>query len=195
MNARTQTRSAALVAMALTLALTASVAGAAPPSGASERAKSAACRTVETYSLSAWVVPATVVLHSAGAWKQWNKEMAENGLAVAEEAVPANVDWNKEAVVVVALGELSEARHLKLASSRREANGVHLTVALESGSGGNAPALVLAMSKNSAQNLVVSCDAVALPEVRTYPESQLAGGAGDPSTVLMSWGSLKAEYR
>ena len=167
------------------------------PHGALRRAKSPACRTVEAYDLSAWVAPTAIVLQSAGAWKSWNEKMAEQGLAVAAEAVPENVDWSNESVVVVALGELSDAYHLQLAGAHRDIKGTHVSLTLESGRGGTSPAVVLALSKKDAARMTLNCDAVILPEVEMYSEpAALAGGTiGEPSAVQLSWGAMKAEYR
>ncbi len=197
MNARTQTKTAALTAMALTLALTASLAAAAPGNGAAERAnKSSACRTVENYSMSAWVAPVAMVLHSAAQWEKWNERMAEEGLAVAAEAMPAGVDWSKECVLVLALGELPEARHLSLTGVTRGLSGTRLNLTVEAGRGGRAPALVLAMPKSAASRLTLASDTMGLPECRTYSEASLAGNAiGEPVAVATSWGAMKAEYR
>ena len=197
MNARTQTRTAALVAMALTLVLTASLAAAAPRDGAAGRAKkSASCRTVVNYAMSAWLAPAAMVLHSAGAWTAWNEKMAENGLAVAADALPQGVDWTKESVLVLALGELSEAHHLTLTSATRTLSGTHLSLSVEAGRGGRTPALVLALPKSAVRRLTLSGDTMGLSEHQTYPEASLAGAVdSEPVAVATSWGAMKAEYR
>lgn len=196
MNARTLNQTAALAAMALTLAMTAPSASAAP--GAAERAKkNASCRTVENYTMSAWIAPAVVVLNSRAAWKNWNEQMAAEGLALAAEAAPENVDWAKESVVVVALGELSGPYAVKLNGAKRTLSGVQVQLEIESGHGGSSPALVLAMPKSASRNLSLISDAMALPEMRTYPESNLAGDDANDGPVAAgtSWGAVKAEYR
>jgi hypothetical protein len=196
MNARTQNLTAALVAMALTLAVMAPTASAAP--GAAERAKkSAACRTVENYTMSAWIAPAVVVVHSAAGWNKWNEQMAADGLALAAEAVPQGVDWAKECVVVVALGELSGPYAVSMKGAKRTLSGVQVMLEVEAGHGGSSPALVLAMPRSASQNLSLVSDAIALPELRTYPESNLAGDGdgGNPVAAGTSWGAVKAEYR
>lgn len=195
MNARTQTKTATLAAMVLTLALTASLAAAAP--GAAERAKSLVpCRTVENYAMSAWVAPTAMVLHSAGAWTAWNEQMAEEGLAVAPEALPQGVDWAKECVLVLALGELAEAHQLTLAGARRNVQGTTLSLTVEAGRGGRAPALVVAMPKSAARRLTLDCATMMLPEARTYPEAALAtAGDTQAEAVVTTWGAMKADYR
>lgn len=196
MNARTQTKTAALAAMALTLVMTASLAVAAPRNGAECAKKSAACRTVENYTMSAWMAPVAMVLHSAAQWEKWNERMAEEGLAVAAEALPANVDWSKEAVLVLALGELSDARRMSLTGVTSGLNGTRLNLKVEAGHGGRTPALVLAMSKSAAGRLSLASNTMGLPECRTYSETNLAGDAmGEPVAVATSWGAMKAEYR
>jgi hypothetical protein len=197
MNARTQTQTATLAAMALTLALTASMAAAAPK--AAERAKNTvACRTVANYDMSAWVAPTAMVLHSAGAWKAWNDEMVEAGMAVAPEALPQDVDWAKESVLVLALGEGWESRHLEMKGASRNLSGTTVTVTMEAGRGGMAPALVMAMPKSAAARVKLACTGgMALPEARTYPETALAasGDAMPVAAVAATWGAVKAEYR
>ncbi len=196
MNARTQTKTAALAAMAMTLVMTASLAGAAPRNAAECAKKSAACRTVENYAMSAWMAPVAMVLHSAAQWEKWNERMAEEGLAVAPEALPANVDWAKEAVLVLALGELSDARRMSLTGVTSGLNGTRLSLKVEAGHGGRTPALVLAISKSAAGRLTLASDTMGLPECRTYSETNLAGDAmGAPVAVATSWGAMKAEYR
>jgi len=199
MNARTLTCTATLAAMALTVALTASSVAAAPRAGAAERAKkSVACRTVDSYTMSAWLVPTAMVLHSAKAWTEWNDQMAKDGLAVGAEPLPKDVDWAKESVLVLALGELSVPHHVELLSARRTLSGVVVSVHVEPGYGGSSPALVMAMDKSAAARLQpLSCDySLSLPECRTYPEAALAGSADtQPVALAVSWGAMKAEYR
>ena len=196
MNARTQTKTAALAAMALTLMLTASLAAAASGNGAERANKSAACRTVETYAMSAWMAPVAMVLHSAGQWEKWNEQMADAGMAVAAEALPEGVDWSKECVLVLALGELSEATSLSLTGVTRGLSGTRLSLTVEAGHGGRTPALVLAMPKSAAAHLTLSCNTKGLPECRTYSAASVAGDAiGDPVAVATSWGAMKADYR
>jgi len=196
MNARTQTRTATLAAMALTLALNASLAAAAP--GAAERAKSSVpCRTVASYTMSAWMAPVAMVLHSAGAWTAWNEQMAAEGLALAPEALPQDVDWAKESVVVLALGELPDAYRMEVTGARRSLHGTTVNVKLEVGTGGHAPALVMAMPKSAAGRMTMVCDyAMPMPECRTYPDASVAmSGDEQPVAVSTSWGAMKAEYR
>jgi hypothetical protein len=194
MNARTQTRTATLAAMALTLALTASLAAAAP--GVAERAKSSVpCRLVATYTMSAWLAPAAVVLSSPAAWQAWNDQMVNDGLAVAAEPLPQDVDWSKESVLVLALGEVSGLYHLEMLSARRGLNGTTVSLKVEVGQGGSSPALVMAMPKPAARRLMLDCE-YAMPECRTYPEPTLATmGGAEPVAVATSWGAMKAEYR
>jgi hypothetical protein len=65
MNARSMTRTATMVAMALTMAVNVASVAAGPRAGMAERSRRAVdCRTLETYSMSAWLAPAAVVLTS-----------------------------------------------------------------------------------------------------------------------------------
>jgi len=196
MNARTQTRTATLAAMALTLALNASLAAAAPV--VAERAKSSVpCRTVAAYTMSAWMAPAAVVLNSAAAWQAWNDQMVNDDLAVAAEPLPQDVDWSKESVLVLALGEVSDLYHLEMLGARRGLNGTTVSLKVEVGHGGSSPALVVAMPKSAARRLTLDCAyAMPMPECRTYVEPTLATmGGAEPVAVATSWGAMKAEYR
>ena len=149
MNARTQTRTATLAAMALTLALTASLAAAAP--GAAERAKtSVACRTVAPVHDERLDGPGrdgpaqrrSVDRRGTSRWptKAWP----------GRRSVPQGVDWAKESVVVLALGELPDAYRME--DDRRASEPARNDGEREAGSrnGRHSPALVLAMPKSAA---------------------------------------------
>jgi hypothetical protein len=204
MNARSMTRTATMVAMALTMTMAAPiVAAAAPGRGAQQRAenKAVSCRPVASYQMSAWVAPMAVVLTSPEAWSQWNREQVAAGRSVGEETLPANVDWTKEVVVVLALGELSESHHVELRGARRWLNETELSLHVETGRGGQCPALVLALERSARRNVKLMAD-YTLGGVPTTPGTYDAAGAPLASAdddgglvVVTSWGSLKAEYR
>ena len=202
MNARTMTRTATMVAM--TLALAAGSVDAAPRRGVDARAqkKEVACRTIASYPMAAWVSPMAVVLTSPQAWSQWNREQVEAGRAVAEEAMPAGVDWAKEVVVVLALGEVSESHWVEAKGARRTlAGATELSLHVETGRGGNCPALVICLDRNARKNVKLSAD-YSLGNVPTEPGTYDAVGnslasAGDDEglTLVTSWGAIMAEYR
>jgi hypothetical protein len=204
MNARSKTRTALLVAMTLMLAPMAASVDAAPRGGIEGRAKgrAVACRTVATYGMSAWVAPMAVVLTSPEAWSQWNREQVDAGRAVAEEALPMGVDWTKEVVLVLALGEVSEAHSVELTSARRNLNVTELNLHVEPQRGGNCPALVLCLERGARRNVKLLTD-YTLKGVPTEPglyesAASLASTQdhdGDGLVLVTSWGAIKAEYR
>jgi hypothetical protein len=203
MNARTNTRTATMVAMTLTLAMVAGSVDAAPRGGVEARAKKeVACRTIASYPMAAWVSPMAVVLTSPQAWSQWNREQVEAGRAVAEEALPAGVDWAKEVVIVLALGEVSEMHYVEAKGARRAPQGAtELNLHVETGRGGNCPALVICLDRSAHRNVKLMADYTlnGVPNPGTYDavgSSLATSGANDGGLVVTtSWGSIKAEYR
>jgi len=204
MNARSMTRTATMVAMAMTMMALSAVSDAAPGRGAAQREanKAVNCRPVAAYQMSAWVAPMAVVLTSPEAWSQWNREQVDAGRSVGEEAMPAGVDWNREVLVVLALGETSESHHVELRGARRWLNETELSLHVEAGRGGRCPALVLALDKSARRNVKLMAD-YALTGVPTLPGTYDAAGTPLASTdgdddglvVVTSWGAMKAEYR
>jgi hypothetical protein len=201
MNARTMTRTATMVAMAMTMMAMGAVSDAAPGRGEPQR-KAVSCRAVAAYQMSAWVAPMAVVLTSPQAWSQWNREQVDAGRSVGEEALPAGVDWNREVVVVLALGEISESHQVELRGARRWLNETELSLHVEAGRGGRCPALVLALDRNARRNVKLMAD-YSLAGVPTMPGTYDAAGATLASTegdddglvLVTSWGAVKAEYR
>jgi hypothetical protein len=200
MNARSMTRTATMVAMTMTLAMAAVSVDAAPRRGVAAMAKQeVACRTIASYPVAAWVSPMAVVLTSPQAWSQWNREQVEAGRAVGEEALPAGVDWTKEVVVVLAMGEVAQNHKVELRGARRNMGSTELNLHVEAGSGGYAPALVICLEKNARRNVKLAADYTHnMPEPATYDAvgEALASSGDDEGLVLMtSWGAVKAEYR
>jgi hypothetical protein len=156
-------------------------------------------RTLMQYDMGAWMAPAAVVLNSAEDWASWNEEMVAQGKAVGVEAAPA-VDWSREAVVVVCLGENPTGNwRVEMKSARKVGKRASVQVHVTMDAGGSAPCHVIAMEKLAAQALQLSCDcAVAgMPrqaQVYTGGGLQLASAEGG-SLNQVSWGALKHEYR
>ena len=208
MNARSMTRTATLVAMTL-MATTSSSVDAAPRGRANERVVSptanreVACRSLASYPMAAWVAPMAVVLTSPEAWSRWNREQVDAGRAVAEEALPQGVDWTREVVVVLALGEVVEPHTVEVKGARRSKNATQLDLHVEMGRGGRCPALVLALDRGAGRNVKLAADylVTGMPtEPGTYDvagaSGSLATAGNDGGLVLMtSWGAVKAEYR
>ena len=206
MNARSMTRTATMVAMALTMATMAPSADAAPRAGAGEKSRSSkevAVRSLVAYPMAAWVTPMAVVLTSPEAWSQWNREQVDAGRAVAEEAMPQGVDWSKEVVVVLALGEVSEQHDVKCNGARKTLSAVtELSLQVETGRGGNCPALVLALERGASRNVKLMANHL-LAGVPTEPGTYGMTSGGNLAssadagglTVVTSWGAMKAEYR
>jgi hypothetical protein len=209
-NARSMTRTATMVATTLMMAMTVSSVDAGPRGRMNERLaqvangnKEVACRSLATYPMSAWVAPMAVVLTSPEAWSRWNREQVDAGRAVAEEAMPQGVDWTREVVVVLAMGEVSEPHMVEVKGARRNQNATQLDLHVEMGRGGRCPALVLALDRGAGRNVKLAADYL-LAGVPTEPGTYDAtGAAGNVATsgddgglvVMTSWGAVKAEYR
>lgn len=200
MNARSMTRTATMVAMALTMALNAMPAAAAPRTASVAR-RPVDCRTLESYAMSAWLAPAAVVLTSPEAWAAWNAEMVESGNAVAEEALPAGVDWAREVVLVMALGEQNAPYAMELTEATRSLTSTRMSLHVEAGRGGTSPALVVALPRHAAHNLSLAADYTVAglpssPEMYEAAGLAAANASGDAAPVTTaSWGAMKAEYR
>jgi hypothetical protein len=202
MNARSLTRTATLVAMTMAMAAVAPTADAAPRAGMRDlTARTVNCRAVATYGMSAWVAPMAVVVTSPVAWSQWNAEQVNAGRALAEEALPADVDWAKEVVVVLSVGELSAPLAVELTGAQKKNAQTLLNLRVLTGQGGNCPALVLALDRANCKNvrLVVSDYELAgvplAPETYAGTATLASAGNDDGLTVVTSWGAIKAEYR
>jgi hypothetical protein len=201
MNARSMTRTATMVAMALTMAVNVASVAAGPRAGMAERSRRAVdCRTLETYSMSAWLAPAAVVLTSPEAWAAWNSEMVESGQAVAEEMLPAGVNWNREAVLVLALGEQGASYRLELMHATRSMSSTEMSLHVATGQGGSSPALVVALERSAVNNLQLTADYTVdgmpnTPALYSTPALDAMASGTAPVAVATSWGALKVEYR
>jgi len=152
-------------------------------------------RTLMRYTDGAWLARTAVVLKSAKDWNDWNDDMVAQGKAVGRETMPA-VDWAKEAVLVVTMGEGGASVELKNAHQVGLRTDVEL--ALNWAEPGAAPCHVVAMSKHLVSRLrLVNAEAAGLSaQVPAYQgRGQLAeqsAQANEP--VLLSWGAVKDAY-
>ena len=172
------------------------VAGAADVMAAPARpASGAPMRTLMRYTDGAWLARTAVVLKSAKDWNDWNDDMVAQGKAVGREVMPA-VDWAKEAVLVVTMGEGGASLELKNAHQVGLRTDVEL--ALNWAEPGAAPCHVVAMSKHLVSRLrLVNAEAAGLSaQVPAYQgHAQLAEQSAQASEpVLLSWGSVKDAY-
>lgn len=155
-------------------------------------------RTLMNLYQGAWTSPVAVVLKSANDWTNWNRDMVNRGMAVAAEPDPANVDWSREAVLVVSLGLMPDARlSLDLASANRMGATTQVELSLAN-AGGSSPALVLAMDRSLAGSVqLVNGAALGLPT--TVPDytsvAPLATSGAGSGPVAVTWGELKGAYR
>ncbi len=192
MNVRTWAQAAALsVALMANGAPTAQAAAPAPL-----RAPSAAMRTLLKYWDGAWTAPAAVVLRSAKDWNDWNDEMVARGMAIGREPLPANVNWAREAVLVVSAG--SNAAAVELKNARRIGLRVEVELAVSYHEGGTSPCHVVAMDKRLLKNVrVMNADQIGLAsQVRAYsPNSALVSTQSMPVNLAASWGEVKGAYR
>src|SRR5438128_2265881 len=142
MNARTMNPKAVVAAaMMMVSAVTVQAASAGLPVGGLGSA--VPTRTVLKYGNSAWTSPVAVVLKSAADWTAWNQNMVARGMAINVEAVPAGVDWNIDALLVVALGGGPNVRYgVDLTSVERVGLDTEVTLSVAYGQGGSYPCVV-----------------------------------------------------
>lgn len=191
----------ALATMAAAVALTlAAAAGTAQAENRaiSRTAPAVAMRTLLAYDDGAWTSPVAIVLRSAADWTSWNHEMVERGMAIGEEPMPAGIDWNREAVMVVALG--GEGSRVRLQNARRIGLRTELDAALSQDGTGEYPCHVVAMDKRLLKNVrLTNAAQCGLPaQVSIYvPGAALAStnSAAAPAPVATSWGEVKDAYR
>lgn len=198
MNPRTLAAAALLMVMAAAATASPSMAQTEKmPNGWMSRA--AQTRTLMHYADGAWTAPAAVILKSAKDWNDWNEMMVARGMAVGKEAMP-NVDWTREAVLVVTLGESQSPISMDLKNARRVGLRTEIDLALNWNEGGSAPCEVIAMDKRLARNVrLVNAEAAGLSaQVPAY--SALANGMQNqseatPVIAAASWGEVKDAYR
>ena len=153
--------------------------------------------TVMDYGQGAWTAPAAVVLKCEQDWKDWNAYMVEAGMAVGAEAMPAGVNWNTDAVLVVSLGQnLNTDYAVEVASA--EHVGMHTTVTLRvtEGQGGSSPCVVVAMNRNLA-SCVTLVNAGGAPTVAQQYSAAAPLASGSPAggnNVATTWGAVKSAY-
>ena len=183
----------ALAAAALMLLM----AGAADVMASPSRwvAPAAPMRTLMHYTDGAWLAPTALVLKSAKDWNDWNDDMVAQGKAVGREAMPA-VDWAKESVVVVTMGQGGASLELK--NARRVGLRTEIELALNWSEAGAAPCHVVAMGKHLVNRLrLVNAEAAGLSaQVPAYSQRmQVASPNSTSEPVALSWGEVKDAYR
>jgi hypothetical protein len=197
MNARSMNPKAVVAAAMMMAAVVANGAASASPNAA----HAVPTRTVMMAYQGAWTSPCAVVLKSAAAWNAWNQDMVARGMALAAEPAPANVDWKKEAVLVVSLGLMPGARMtVGVASADRQALSTDVELSLNTNQGGSAPCVVVAMDKTLAgQVQLVNAAAMGLPSMaQEYAAAPaMASGTAAPAgnSVAATWGEVKSAYR
>lgn len=192
---------AACTTMALGLALTLAYAAQANAGGRelSIPAPAVAMRTVLAYDDGAWTAPVAMILKSPADWKSWNQDMVKAHMAIAEEQLPAGVDWSKEAVLVVALGDRQGAR-VRLQNARRAGLRTQLELAVSSDGYGEYPCHVVAMDKRLLRNVrLMNAASCGLSEqVQSYRQGAVlatSSAGSEPQPVAISWGEMKDAYR
>jgi len=198
MNTKTLAAAAAMMLMAAAAMASPSMAQTEKmPNGWLSRA--AEMRTLLHYADGAWTAPTAVILKSAKDWNDWNDMMVARGMAVGREAMP-NVDWTREAVLIVTLGESRSPISLELKNARRNGLRTEIELALNWSEGGSAPCQVVAMDKRLAKNVrLVNAETAGLAsQVPAYsagmnPTQQQSGAM--PVIADASWGEVKDLYR
>ena len=151
--------------------------------------------TLEKGDWGPWAKPVTLLVNSAGEWKEKMAKLADEGaLAVVPGPdAPADVDWSKECVVLVASGDNGYQPELQLTSvglgNLKLAAGY--TGPAENQGGGASPYHLAKLNKRTwlrSMDVVGPDAASALPLVG--PDSDVTSPA-----QLTTWGSLKASYR
>ena len=171
------------------------MAGAAPAMAAPRPNNAPAMRSLMRYTDGAWLAPTAVILKSAKDWNDWNDDMVAQGKAVGRETMPA-VDWSKEAVLVVTMGEGGASLELK--NARRVGLRTDVELALNWAEAGAAPCHVVALSKYAVNRLrLVNAEAAGLSaQVPAYMHRMelAAPNAMANEPVALSWGAVKDAY-
>jgi hypothetical protein len=194
MKARTQNTVRAMVAAMMMTMGAASMASAVQPQGL-PRDNRVPTRTMAEYGSGSWLAPAAVVLDSKQAWDEWNQAQVASGYAVNVEAAPM-VDWKREVVLVVALGEnLNNTLAVKVKGARKNGSQTMVDVECALNAGGSSPAVVVALPRNQAKNveLVPNMTLGDMPMKATYVMSSTGGLS--PMATVTTWGALKSDYR
>jgi hypothetical protein len=188
---------AAAVALTLMMATTAPKTNAEPRTDLSKAiGQTVAMRTLLHYTDGAWVVNTSIILKSEHDWQEWNDSMVATGKAVGAEACPSGVDWTKEAVLVVALGQ--GGGYVDLPRARRVALHTDVDLVVGPGSWDSAPCQVVAMDRKMLNNcrLMNGSSAQPVPVYVSPSAAQIqVAGSGASETLNASWGAVKAEYR
>jgi hypothetical protein len=174
----------AFLAAALVAAFAATDAGAAPVT----------MRTVLCYSLGAWVTPAAVVLRNPQEWTLWNESMVAAGRALAAEPVPQGVDWRREILLVVAIGERTTLTTFELEPPRRSGHHLYFTGRIETSctQSFSSPSHVVALNRRFADSIELD------PTIGTLENPCALQRPAVPAGTMAdspSWGAMKHQYR
>ena len=160
----------------------------------------------------AWLVPTLRALRSPRAWEAAMDEWEANHEIVGREPVP-DIDWTKNAVIVLALGtQVRECRvSVKKCTIEAELTVVdlHVDVPFQWDPIGTVehPCLVVSVARNDLKELQLRFDAdiAGLPpglsrrsivaNGNNHVNTASSGVAAAGGPVLSSWGQLKALYR
>ena len=151
-------------------------------------------RTILRYSQGAWVCPVAVVVRDPLQWTRWNESMVAAGRAAGIEPVPCGIDWSREVLLVVAIGERSSLTTFELNPPQRSGHRLYFTGRIETSSMQtfSSPCHVVAIDRRFA-------DAIELdPAIGTLEDpcgllvrrTAIASASADHR----SWGALKHEY-
>jgi hypothetical protein len=178
-----------LVAAALGAALAATEAAAAPET----------MRTILCYSLGAWTSPVAVILRCPQQWTLWNESMVATGRAAGAEPLPCGVDWSREVLLVVAIGECNTLTTFELNPPQRSGHRLYFTGRIEitPTPSFSSPCHVVAIDRRFADALELDPSIGVLED----PCGLLTRHTGIASANMItnakhhSWGALKHEYR
>lgn len=151
-------------------------------------------RTILRYSQGAWVCPVAVVVRDSCQWTRWNESMVAAGRAAGIEPVPCGVDWSREVLLVVAIGERNTLTTFELNPPRRSGHRLSFTGRIETSSMASfsSPCHVVAIDRRFA-------DAIELdPAIGTLenPCALLRPAVLTGATIAApSWGAMKHQYR
>lgn len=151
-------------------------------------------RTILRYSQGAWLSPVAVIVHDPWQWTRWNESMVGAERAAGIEPVPSAVDWSREVLLVVAIGERTTLTSFELNPPRRSGHRLYFTGRIETSSMQtfSSPCHVVAIDRRFA-------DAIELdPAIGTLESPcailRLAALAG-ATAAGPSWGAMKHQYR
>jgi len=156
-------------------------------------------RTVMHYTMGAWIRPVAVVLRSADEWTRWNDQMVAAEHAVAAELLPAGVDFSREVLLVVAIGECPQLTTFELAEPERAGRTLYFTGRIERTwtQAFSSPCHVVAIDRRFADSIVLDPGIGTLesPFGAVAGRMTLAAAGASIENRTDSWGAVKHLYR